>query len=115
MAYKNKEDQAAAARRHYLKNSEKIKARARQNNIAAQKRNRDFINKVKSSPCVDCGIIYAPHIMQFDHIYDNKKDSISNLANQAVSLKTIINEIKKCELVCANCHADRTYKRRNNR
>ena len=114
MAYKNKSDQAAAAKRHYLKNSEKIKARARQNNLIAKKRNKEFVKQAKNAPCVDCGNKYEPHIMQFDHIVDNKKDNISNLVNQAVSLETIIKEIQKCELVCANCHADRTYKRRNN-
>lgn len=113
MAYKNKEDQARAARRHYLKNSEKIKQRARQFNIKAVNRNREFVKNAKQNPCTDCGIRYAAHIMQFDHIGNNKKDNIANLVNQAVSINTIKKEIEKCELVCANCHADRTYKRKN--
>ena len=53
--------------------------------------------------------------MQFDHIYDNKIDNIANLVSRAVSIENIIKEIEKCELVCANCHADRTYRRRNNK
>lgn len=113
MAYKNKKDQAEAAKRHYLKNSDIIKERARKNNLAAIKRNREFVKNIKTAPCTDCGVVYAPHIMQFDHISTNKKDSIANLVNKAVSIDTIKKEISKCEIVCANCHADRTYKRRN--
>ena len=61
--------------------------------------------------CVDCG--YTGHIagFEFDHIRD-KKYAISNMLNQAHKWETILEEVHKCELVCATCHRIRTYKRR---
>jgi hypothetical protein len=49
--------------------------------------------------------------MDFDHISDNKSFTISDgSVNQ--SIERLITEIKKCEVVCANCHRIRTHKRR---
>jgi hypothetical protein len=50
--------------------------------------------------------------MDFDHLdgYD-KKDKISKLIADNYSLDAIKEEVTKCELVCANCHHDRTFKR----
>jgi hypothetical protein len=46
--------------------------------------------------------------MQFDHL--GEKDVISNLATTGQRNK-VWKEIEKCELVCANCHAVRTWER----
>jgi len=65
---------------------------------------------LKDEPCVDCGNKYAPWIMQFDHLGDEDKvDKISRMGTY--SWKKVEEEIAKCDLVCANCHADRTYRR----
>lgn len=48
--------------------------------------------------------------MQFDHVDDNKIENVSNLARRG-SREEVLAEIAKCELVCANCHADRTHYR----
>jgi hypothetical protein len=47
--------------------------------------------------------------MQFDHVIDEKRDNISDMARKSLSLETIQTEIDKCEIVCANCHAERTH------
>lgn len=64
-------------------------------------------------PCSDCGIQYRYWIMQFDHVRGEK---VGNVGEMAVSrtLKAVKNEIAKCDVVCANCHADRSYRRRIN-
>ena len=49
--------------------------------------------------------------MDFDHITGKKKHNLARYANSAVSLSTIKDEIKKCEVVCANCHRYRTWLR----
>ena len=64
----------------------------------------DYLSK---HPCVDCGeddVI----VLEFDHITDDKKDNIANLKRS--SLKAVIEEIKKCEVRCANCHRRKTAK-----
>lgn len=69
-----------------------------------------FLWAFKNNPCRDCGITYHPVAMQFDHVRGTKKFEVG-LANRK-SRKSILKELKKCELVCANCHALRTYTRK---
>jgi len=63
-------------------------------------------------PCFDCGIQYSPWVMQFDHINPfQKKFTIADMING--SLEDLKKEISKCQVVCANCHAERTHKQRS--
>lgn len=62
--------------------------------------------------CVDCGetdII----VLEFDHLRD-KKANVATLMLRSVEWALIIEEIEKCEVVCANCHRRRTAQRANN-
>ena len=65
----------------------------------------------ETTPCVDCRQVYAHYIMDFDHVDNNKRASVSRLITTAAGEATIRLEMKKCELVCANCHRTRTWKR----
>ena len=66
-----------------------------------------------ASGCVDCG--ENNHIvLDFDHLRD-KKYNVSRMIHDGFSWKAIMNEIKKSEVVCANCHRVRTYARLTNR
>ena len=60
--------------------------------------------------CTDCNmnLIEAPECADFDHL-ENKSFGIGRRMN--VRLETLIEEVKKCELVCANCHRKRTVHR----
>jgi len=78
-----------------------------------QKEKRLYVSKIKEAPCTDCGIKYPSYVMDLDHVKGKKICDVSTLVDQNVSLKIIINEIKKCEVVCANCHRKRTHKRKN--
>jgi len=64
--------------------------------------------------CKDCGYKESPYALQFDHIEDNKKASVSNLIRSDYAWETIKKEMDKCEVVCANCHAVRTHARKSN-
>lgn len=76
-----------------------------------RERNREYVRKIKETkPCTDCGNIYHFSQMDFDHLVD-KKINISKLANSSAKIAEIKREIAKCELVCANCHRLRTWKR----
>ena len=50
--------------------------------------------------------------MQFDHVSGDKLFNIGDAANRGLSLLRIQEEMDKCEIVCANCHAIRTYNRK---
>lgn len=113
MPFKDKRQQLEAQRRHYARNSEAIKANVAKVNKAIRIRNKEYVDGIKSTtPCTDCKIIYAPYIMQFDHVGDDKRGAVANLVREGVSIETLQTEINKCELVCANCHAERTHERK---
>lgn len=72
----------------------------------------EFLSQYKEDRgCMDCGEMYPYFILQFDHV--NGKDfQISNHSRHTGSLEKIKQEVEKCEVVCGNCHALRTYIRR---
>ena len=75
-----------------------------------RKRNRQVILEAKDVPCMDCGVYYPFWIMQFDH-RDPDKKSFGLHQYSARALQKVKDEIAKCDVVCSNCHDDRTYKR----
>lgn len=92
---------------HYSNNKEYYVKRAK-------KRNQKVFEKVKkikeNTPCADCGKKYPYYVMDFDHQF-GKKFTISSSC-KAVSEKKLREEIKKCEVVCSNCHRERTFRRK---
>ncbi len=110
--YSDPEDQRRAARAHYAANKAIYKARA----AAHRKKTRDAaraqVQGIKeSSPCVDCGVRYPYFVMQFDHRGTDKLFDIARAVGDSVPFQRILDEIAKCDLVCANCHAFRTHGR----
>jgi hypothetical protein len=68
-----------------------------------QRRNRKFCDDYKEDKCCStCGYKEHTEILQFHHI-GKKTQTISNMANDS-SIKSIEEEIKKCILLCPNCH-----------
>lgn len=61
--------------------------------------------------CADCGYNLNAYALQFDHVRGEKKGSVSDLIRSDYGWQTILKEIDKCEVVCANCHAIRTNER----
>lgn len=66
----------------------------------------------EASPCLDCGVSYPFYVMQYDHVTDDKELNISAAIRRDWTQERIQAEIDKCQLVCANCHAERTHQRR---
>ncbi len=76
-------------------------------------RNVEHVRKLKEAPCSDCKRCYPFFVMQFDHRNASSKEyCVANLVYKTTSLETIDAEIAKCDLVCANCHAIRTWDRK---
>ena len=98
---------------HYNKDKKKYLERNKKNSWEWGKKNREYLQNLKSSqPCTDCGKYYHYCQMDYDHIKGKKTKSVSELVSRTrSSIKSIDREIKKCELVCANCHRLRTWKR----
>ena len=65
-----------------------------------------------NTPCTDCGGIFHPAAMTWDHLPGYEKvDNVGAMLTRHSRAK-LLREIAKCELVCANCHAVRSYERR---
>ncbi len=110
MAYKNIDDRKAASKRHYEAN----KVRYVERNKRYREEIRAFVRGVKeNSPCQDCNKNYPYYVMDFDHLEDKKFD-INFLASTG-RIGALKVEIKKCEVVCANCHRIRTHIRSKSR
>lgn len=66
------------------------------------------------TPCMDCGVQYPPYVMDFDHRPgETKKYNVSHTA-QFSSMVALLEEVEKCDIVCANCHRIRTWHRQTN-
>ena len=94
------------SRAHYHKNKHEYDLR----NKVRKKQHRDEVNEYKANtPCTDCGVQYPPYVMDFDH--RDPEDKIAEIARLVTlgNRQKIWDEIAKCDLVCANCHRERTY------
>lgn len=111
------------ARRNALAPDELTRYRAAN---AASQRNRDpvkrqaekdryrsanlaIIREAKSRPCADCSTIYPTYVMQFDHRDPSVKGFNIGVTGPTTSRTRLLAEIAKCDVVCANCHAERTH------
>jgi hypothetical protein len=78
------------------------------NNKAQRHKRQDFLNAYKlEKGCARCGYNSHPAALQFNHI-DPSKKSFNIGENKRKSLESILLEIEKCEVLCANCHAIHT-------
>lgn len=86
------------------KEKERVMAKSRQNKIENKEK---IIEYLKNNPCVDCGES-DPIVLEFDHkeVIGGKGKRIPHFLSR--SWARVAEEIKKCEIRCANCHTRRT-------
>jgi hypothetical protein len=61
--------------------------------------------------CADCGEVFPPFVMHWDHLPGHLKiGEISAMVGNR-RRDVVLEELAKCELVCANCHVMRTVVR----
>jgi hypothetical protein len=82
-------------------------ARARKQIVGAE-RLEFLIAYLDEHPCVDCDET-DPLELEFDHLRD-KEFAISSGFRER-NWESVLEEIGKCEVVCANCHRRRTARR----
>ena len=115
MAYKSKEDQSRASKDHYQRYKALYKERSLKRNRSRRKWAREFVRRVKVLfDCVDCGES-DPIVLEFDHVRGKKVKNIADMVNNSYSIETIKNEIRKCDVRCANCHRRKTHERRSSK
>jgi hypothetical protein len=108
MPYKDSLQQKAAKKAWYERNKSLTIKRSKDKR---NERNLYVLNyKLNNSICLECEISYPPHQLDFDHVRGIKKANINAIVRNG-TMKQLLEEIPKCEIVCANCHRHRTYMR----
>lgn len=71
-------------------------------------KNRNFVHRVRRLCCCSkCGDKRF-YVLDFHHLHD-KVDGIGILAAKGVTLKKLKKELRKCIVLCANCHREEHY------
>lgn len=71
-----------------------------------------MVTDAKNRPCMDCGIKYPHYVMDLDHRDDAEKVAVVSDYSKGFGKKRLLEEIAKCDVVCSNCHRERTHRRR---
>ena len=80
----------------------------------SRKKNREWVNDYKKTLCCQKCDENRYYVLDFHHVDPNKKDATVSEMLGRYSLKTIQNEIRKCILLCKNCHYEFHYLERKN-
>jgi hypothetical protein len=97
---------AAYKHEHYAVHRERYIAKAllRKQTVVAE-RAAYLVEFFRERPCLDCGEI-DPLVLEFDHL-GNKSFNIAHGLRDR-NWQVVLDEIAKCDVVCANCHRRRT-------
>ena len=71
------------------------------------------IIKSRGGKCEICGYDKCEGALQFHHLNPQEKEftiSQVNLNEGEFSFENLLKEVDKCQLLCANCHAEQHYK-----
>lgn len=92
---------------HYARNRGYYKDKA----IKYKDKARAFVAEyLKFHPCERCGESDV-RVLDFDHLRD-KVENVSTMAYTGCSSRALLEEIAKCQVLCANCHRITTWERR---
>jgi hypothetical protein len=71
---------------------------------------RKFIREYKlAHGCIDCGYNKCAEALEFDHKPGFSGRPITSMSHYLPA--SILKEIEKCEVRCANCHKRKTFER----
>jgi hypothetical protein len=74
-----------------------------------------LLDDLRDVACSDCRGRFPPCAMDFDHRDPRSKtQGVTRMIGRAGTAR-ILAEVAKCDIVCANCHRARTYRRRSER
>jgi hypothetical protein len=74
----------------------------RKNTQRAKIRN-DFTIYKKTLSCAHC-LVDDYRVLDFHHTSDDKDFNVSKMVSSGHSIKSIMLEVDKCQVLCSNCH-----------
>lgn len=99
---------------HYRKYRNTYIAKAKLRDKIVREEIYSLIRSAKAVPCADCSKSFGYWVMDFDHLPGTiKLNNVGDLVKKKVPMYKVVEEINKCEVVCSNCHRERTHKRQN--
>lgn len=78
----------------------------------SMKKYRAVKDYLATHPCVDCGND-DERVLEFDHVDPQLKIDNIGRCICSMGMENLMDEIAKCEVRCANCHAIKHYKERH--
>ena len=78
----------------------------------ARKRKLKIIHE-RGDQCMDCKGSFPPHQYDFHHRDPSTKLFVLGGAGFNRKWETVLTELFKCDMLCAQCHRDRHFKERN--
>jgi hypothetical protein len=111
LAHRDSELEKSKQREQWTKSHKEVHRASQTKYKHAQ---RDLINDLKKTgTCIYCGVADW-RVLDFHHIDPSQKKINLNMAwKQNIGRQAILDEIAKCELVCANCHRILHWEERN--
>jgi len=85
---------------------EKNRLRRQKYNVEFRIERRKILIKHLGGKCNNCGCD-DHEVLEFDHI-DPKTKTIAISRNMFLALDTLLEELKKCQLLCVQCHTKKT-------
>jgi hypothetical protein len=71
----------------------------------------ELLRELRARPCADCGKAFAPYQMDFDHREGTvKRFTLTSGGSMLRPTADLLEEVAKCDIVCANCHRIRTQR-----
>jgi hypothetical protein len=104
-AVPNRPSQHATNTAFYRRNRQEEILRVRTRQAATV----SFLRSLRDEACADCGGSFEPNQMDFDHRNPTAKSfRLTESSAMLMSRARLLDEVRKCEVVCANCHRVRT-------
>ena len=102
-----------AAKEQYKGNPDRAQKKSKKNTYKIRKRNQAFIIEYLTSRCCEHCNESDIRVLEFDHLNPEEKlIGICQAVHRGWSIKRLETEIKKCRILCANCHRKVTAKSR---
>ena len=64
----------------------------------------------ESKGCADCKLFFPYHVLEFDHMPGTKMTNLGTHGKRLTEA-ALRYEMALCDVVCRNCHAERTFRR----
>lgn len=100
MPFKDIEKRKEYRRKWYANNKESEKAYIKKRKLKLKKWFQKYKEKLS---CSNCGENH-PSTIEFHHRFNDKEKNVSLMVNDGYSVSKIMKEVRKCDILCANCH-----------